>query len=480
MNTTRCSILIVDDTPANLRLLSGILAQKDYMIRPVTDGALALSAARTDPPDLILLDIMMPTMSGYDVCKQLKADERTRDISVIFISAKQEILDKVTAFSLGAVDYITKPFQAEEVLARVETHLSLRNLRKSLEEKNQQLSETLQRLKATQEQLIVREKMAALGHLIAGIAHEINTPLGAIQASIGNISNALQASLQQLPKLFQQLSAEQQTTFFALLQKALDTPGSLSSREARQVKRKLTEELTAYAIPDADAIAATLVNMGIYEEIAPFLGLLHDDNRLFIVQTAYHLVMQHNNSHNIMSAVERASKVVFALKKYAHYDESDQKIKADIVEGLEAVLTLYHNHLKKGITVNKVYADIPQILCYPDELQQVWINVIHNAIRAMEGHGILEITTEIAEINHRTAVVVAITDSGHGIPAAIQPRIFEPFFTTKPAGEGSGLGLDIVHQIIERHQGKIDVESHPGRTTFRIFLPIESESGERG
>ncbi len=135
MNTTRCSILIVDDTPANLRLLSGILAQKDYMIRPVTDGALALSAARTDPPDLILLDIMMPTMSGYDVCKQLKADERTRDISVIFISAKQEILDKVTAFSLGAVDYITKPFQAEEVLARVETHLSLRNLRKSLEEK---------------------------------------------------------------------------------------------------------------------------------------------------------------------------------------------------------------------------------------------------------------------------------------------------------------------------------------------------------
>ncbi len=480
MNTTRCSILIVDDTPANLRLLSGILAQKDYMIRPVTDGALALSAARTDPPDLILLDIMMPTMSGYDVCKQLKADERTRDISVIFISAKQEILDKVTAFSLGAVDYITKPFQAEEVLARVETHLSLRNLRKSLEEKNQQLSETLQRLKATQEQLIVREKMAALGHLIAGIAHEINTPLGAIQASIGNISNALQASLQQLPKLFQQLSAEQQTTFFALLQKALDTSGFLSSREARQVKRKLTEELSAYAIPDADAIASTLVNMGIYEEIAPFLGLLHDDNRLFIVQTAYHLVMQHNNSHNIMSAVERASKVVFALKKYAHYDESDQKIKADIVEGLEAVLTLYHNHLKKGITVNKVYADIPQFLCYPDELQQVWINVIHNAIRAMEGHGMLEITTEIAEINHRPAVVVAITDSGHGIPAAIQPRIFEPFFTTKPAGEGSGLGLDIVHQIIERHQGKIDVESHPGRTTFRIFLPIESESGERG
>lgn len=480
MNTIRFSILIVDDTPANLRLLSGILTQRDYMVRPATDGALALAAAQADPPDLILLDIMMPNMSGYEVCEQLKADTRTRDIPVIFISAKQEILDKVSAFSLGAVDYITKPFQAEEVLVRVETHLSLRNLRKSLEEKNQQLSETLQRLKATQEQLIIREKMAALGHLIAGIAHEINTPLGAIQASIGNITNAMNASLQNLPRLFQQLSTEQQTTFSALLQKALVNPTSFSSREARQARRTLKDELEAFHIPDADAIAASLVNMGIYQDISPFLGLLQDEHRTFIVQTAYHLVMQHNNSRNIMSAVERASKMVFALKKYAHYDESGQKIKADIVEGIEAVLTLYQNQLKKGITVNRAYTDIPQIFCYPDELQQVWINVIHNAIRAMEGHGVLEIATDVAEVNRRPAVVAAITDSGHGIPEAIRSRIFEPFFTTKPAGEGSGLGLDIVRQIIERHQGKIEVDSCPGKTTFRIFLPIGAESVKIG
>ncbi len=134
MSIKKTSILIVDDIPANLRLLAGILADKEYMVRPVPDGARALAAAKGEPPDLILLDIMMPNMSGYEVCEQLKSDERTQDIPVIFVSAQSEIMDKVKAFSLGGVDYITKPFQAEEVLARVETHLSLRNLQKRLEE----------------------------------------------------------------------------------------------------------------------------------------------------------------------------------------------------------------------------------------------------------------------------------------------------------------------------------------------------------
>ena len=134
MTINKANILIVDDIPANLRLLAGILADKQYMVRPVPDGARALAAAKGNPPDLILLDIMMPNMSGYEVCEQLKADEKTRDIPVIFVSAQSEIMDKVKAFSLGGVDYITKPYQAEEVLARVETHMTLRNLQKRLEE----------------------------------------------------------------------------------------------------------------------------------------------------------------------------------------------------------------------------------------------------------------------------------------------------------------------------------------------------------
>lgn len=128
---SKANILIVDDTPANLRLLTGILTEQGYKIRAAPNGTLALRAALSDPPDLILLDIMMPEMDGFAVCAQLKSDERTRDIPVIFLSALSEAMDKLKAFSVGGVDYVTKPFQTVEVLARVETHLALRNLQKS-------------------------------------------------------------------------------------------------------------------------------------------------------------------------------------------------------------------------------------------------------------------------------------------------------------------------------------------------------------
>ncbi|GAB4541297.1 MAG: hypothetical protein Kow0063_32000 [Anaerolineae bacterium] len=135
----QADILVVDDTPANLRMLFQVLSEQGYRVRLATRGKQALEAARAAVPDLILLDIMMPEMDGYEVCGRLKVDERTRDVPVIFISALDDKFDKVAAFSVGGVDYIPKPFQVEEVLARVKTHLSLRSLQKMLEQKNEQL-----------------------------------------------------------------------------------------------------------------------------------------------------------------------------------------------------------------------------------------------------------------------------------------------------------------------------------------------------
>jgi phosphoserine phosphatase RsbU/P len=132
-------ILVVDDTPANLQVLAGMLKDRGYKVRPVPGGKLALAAARRDPPDLILLDINMPEMNGYEVCEHLKADDTLSGIPVIFISALTEQLDKVKAFATGGVDYITKPFQMEELHARVETHLKLRRLQTELEEANRRL-----------------------------------------------------------------------------------------------------------------------------------------------------------------------------------------------------------------------------------------------------------------------------------------------------------------------------------------------------
>ena len=140
---SKADILIVDDTPANLRLLSKMLRDADYHVRPVPDGELALNAARSNSPDLILLDIKMPGLNGYQVCTRLKGDRSTRDIPVIFISALDEIQDKVEAFNVGGLDYITKPFQLEEVLARVRTHLELRELQIQLQEKNRRMEAEL-------------------------------------------------------------------------------------------------------------------------------------------------------------------------------------------------------------------------------------------------------------------------------------------------------------------------------------------------
>ena len=141
MNERLPNILIVDDMPANTLLLSKILTARGYHVRPVLSGKLALQAARTEPPDLILLDINMPEMNGYEVCEQLKADAALKDIPVIFISALDQPQEKVKAFRVGGVDYVTKPFQLEEVQARVETHLKIHSLQRRLGTQNENLEQ---------------------------------------------------------------------------------------------------------------------------------------------------------------------------------------------------------------------------------------------------------------------------------------------------------------------------------------------------
>jgi two-component system, NtrC family, sensor kinase len=465
------SIIVVDDSVASLELLTLILTDEGYIVDPYTDGNQALISAKQNPPDIVLLDIMMPEASGYIVCETLKEDIRTKDIPVIFISAKNDISDKVKAFSLGGVDYISKPFQVDEVLARVKTHLKLRHLQKNLEKKNEELANTLEDLKAAQNQLIRQEKLAALGQLIAGIAHEINTPLGAIQASAGNISHAMKSSIYQLPELFRNLSLKQQKHFQLLMHRVFENKTVFSSRDARIWRKNIIEKLNSSGIRFPDSIADFLVSMGINNQIDDLLPLLSSGECLKVLENANYLYVQHNNCENIKIASERAAKVVFALRSFVHFCDSNRMNWTQIKESVDIVLTLYNNYLKKGIKVVTHYDDVVPIKCFPDDLGQVWSNLIQNAIYAMEGKGTLEINVT----NQQNFIRVQIIDTGKGISDDIKDRIFDPFFTTKPIGEGSGLGLNIVKKVIKRHGGHITLESIPGRTVFSIFLPRNSK-----
>ncbi|MEO0688241.1 MAG: GAF domain-containing protein, partial [Cyanobacteria bacterium J06649_11] len=256
---------------------------------------------------------------------------------------------------------------------------------------------TVKELKLAQQQLIQQEKLAALGQLVAGVAHEINTPLGAIQASVGNNNKALMAAISELPKLSEYLNPAEKKIFFQFLERAMGSKPIYSSSEKRPLKRKIAKLLKEHGIDNARNIADLSIDIGVTQEqdielCLPLLQNIHVD---WILDLAYNLTRLLGNNRTITTSVEKASKVVFALKNYARFDHSGEKQSAQIEDGIETVLEIYHNQLKQNIEVVRNYQETPKILCYPDELIQVWTNLIHNAIQAMKAGGKLVLATSI-------------------------------------------------------------------------------------
>lgn len=324
-------------------------------------------------------------------------------------------------------------------------------------------------LKQTQERLILNERMAALGTLIAGVAHEINTPLGIIKSSAGNIKHAYAKFINENLVLIKNFNDGELQFLQKIIANSIEHKTILSSREQRAHRKNLSSQLELnHYNGNAAEIADILVDINVVSEIEWLYISCNTPRFKEIIEIAFNLATFHHNTENISMAVERSGKIVYAMKKVVHRDQGDEKTLTNLTDGIDVVLTIYHNQIKHNVEVIKEYENITPFYAYPDELNQIWTNLIHNSLQAMNYGGVISVKVRQIEGN----VEVTFADNGPGIPAEIQSKIFEPFFTTKLAGEGSGMGLDICKRVVEKHEGTITLSSVPGYTAFTITLPI--------
>ncbi|MBX3101420.1 MAG: GAF domain-containing protein [Bacteroidetes bacterium] len=401
----------------------------------------------------------------------------------------EEVADKSasTLYNLLQTDHTAQLLAESQTLTEELQHRTqaiqeaeqrLRQMNERLEEnvkaRTAELEHAMEELQTTQLRMIQSEKLASMGQLVAGVAHEINTPLGAIKASVVNMADSLPQALQSLPILMAALDEEARKLFVELIIRNADNNESLSTRDERRIRKEMTQQLDALGIAEPDEMARALFNAGVRGQVADLLPVIQHPRAEEILRTAYHFSQLRTNMNVIGHAVDKTRKTVYALKRYSHFqqEEEDQADWLDITDSLDVVLTMYHNQLKHGVEVTTDIRPLPRILGYSDELGQVWTNIIHNAAQAMQYNGKMHISTR----EESGYAVVSIADNGPGIPAEVLPRIFEPFFTTKRQGEGTGLGLDICKKIVEKHKGEISVDTGAEGTTFRIRIPVEQDN----
>jgi signal transduction histidine kinase len=444
-----------------------------------TDGAAAVAAGTPGPLVALPLERKARVVGVLAVARAVRGGDGAGAVRE-FTDAEMNLLATFADQAGAAVENALLYQEVRGASEELERKVKLRTA--ELTAMNSELGKALADLRETQAQLVLSERMAGLGMLVAGVAHEINSPTAAIRGSIDGVATAVARIAKHGGEVVTRAPspavAEQIAGFLDLATATLAERPMVTGIVARRAARELAGTLGNHGLDrelagdladlgaTTDDVTRLAAALGPATHLAPqVIAALTD--RVYLARTA----------STVRTAVAQIQRIVGALKSYSHLDQQATRSDADLHDGLETTLALLH-HALRDIVVERRFGVLPRVPVYVDELNQVWTNLIQNALQALAARprpvarGTIAIETAAAD----GWVSVRVIDDGPGVPADVMPRIFEPFFTTKPKGEGSGLGLGISRRIVVKHGGELRCESVPGRTCFEVRLPIDASS----
>ncbi len=500
-------ILLVDDNPTNLEVLYKTLESKDYRLLVAKDGAAALDIIRNVHPTLVLLDVMMPEMDGFEVCKIIKADPDTADVAVVFLSALGDIESKVKGFQAGGVDYVSKPFQADEVVMRVATHVKVKRLERELSRKNQLLESEIDRiLNSISEGIyglaldgsINYANPAALNfcgwlekEVLGKNIFETHLSTAADEAGINQLSLA-DGNVVELDNIF--LKAKDGSLFPASV---CLTPNIVNEEVVGGVLvfRDITERLKAQQQLKAAQVElrnqsqhlAHMERLSTMGEMAA--GFAHEVNQPLTAIANYASVSRRlldkgipepeklaDTLAKMQAQAIRASEVVERLRQFvrapkgARFVRSPNQLISEVLSLAE--VDSFNNGVPIIFDPKDNVADV-----YVDEvqIQQVALNLLRNAMESMKDVANKEQGVSVVVESIDSFIKVSFIDQGVGLEEGAEEKLFHPFYTTKP--NGTGIGLSVCASIIQQHGGRIGFERHADvGTTFYFELPLTVEA----
>lgn len=450
MKLNKLKILAVDDIQDNLTTLKAVVedAVPDAIFKSALSGVKGIEMALKEDPDVILLDIVMPSMDGFEVCRRLKADERVRHIPVVFLTALQtDRASRIMALEVGGEAFLSKPLEEAELIAQIRAMAKIKAAAVVQRRENERLGELVkertralrdelaarkrteedlkekvaalktlnQNLEEAQNQLLQSVKMAAVGQLAAGITHEINNPISFVRSNFNSLTQYVNS--------------------------LLDIDAAYGEIEKQYADK----------------------NPEIFRRVHE---IKNEAEHSFIVSDLRQLISESRDG------LERVNAIVQDLNNFSRIGDASWEW-ADLHSSLDAVLKIVLNDFKYNVRIERQFGELPKVHCVSAQISQVLMNVLLNAAQSIEDQGVIIIRTGCED----NQVWIEVQDDGNGIDPKNMKRIFEPFFTTKPAGKGTGLGLSIAWGIVQRHKGKIEVSSEKGGgTVSRIVLPVDPET----